>query len=239
MTAPGGALVVIPARNEAPTIGAVLEGLRRAAPGCDRLVVNDRSTDGTADVVRRMGERQLLLPCHLGYGPAVQAGLRYAALRRYRAAVLFDADGQHRPGDVPRLLAALEEEDADLAIGARFGAARPYTGPFGRRLGQLAFSRLTRLLLGRRIYDTTSGLKAVRERAFEALLGGAFMDFHTETIVRMGLLGYRIVEVPVTVEARRHGRSMHSLASAFNYPVKTSLLTAAALLDVLLQRRRA
>lgn len=232
-------LVIIPARNEAPTIGEVLTGLRRAAPGTDRLVVSDASTDGTDEVVRGLGERLLALPCHIGYGPAIQAGLRYATLRGYGAAVFVDADGQHRPADVPRLLAALEAEDADLVIGARFGPDRPYAGPAGRRLGQVVFSTLTRALLGRRIWDTTSGLKAVRARAFGALLAGAFMDFHTETIVRLSLLGYRIVETPITVEARRHGRSMHSLASAFGYPLKTSLLTVAALLDAILQRRRA
>lgn len=231
-------LAIIPARDEAASIGRVLEGLRRAAPGVDRLVINDRSTDGTGAVVRRMGERQLDLPCRLGYGRAIQAGLKYAMLRGYDVAVFFDADGQHRPEDVPRLLRALREEEADLVIGARFGEGRPYSGPLGRRIGQRVFSSLTPILIGRRVYDTTSGLKAVRSRAFAPLLTGTFMDFHSETIVRLSLLGFRIVETPVSVEERRYGRSMHSLVSAFEYPIKMSLLTLVAMLDAFLERRR-
>jgi hypothetical protein len=104
-------------------------------------------------------------------------------------------------------------------------------------MGQLLFSHLSRLLIGQRIYDTTSGFKALRASAGRALVQGAFMDFHMETIVRLSLLGFKIVEFPITVNERTFGHSMHSFNSIFRYPLKTLLLTMAAAMDALLARR--
>jgi len=230
-------LVVVPARNEEATIAAVLEGLRRAAPRFDRLTVNDGSTDGTARVLERMGERQLRLPFNVGYGRALQAGMRYALLEGYDVVAFIDADGQHDPADVPRLVERLDAGAADMIIGSRFCDGRAYDGPWGRRVGQRLLSHLSRLLTGRRIYDTTSGLKALRARACAAILDGTFMDAHMETIVRLSLLGHAIEELPVRVRPRDHGQSMHSYVSAIRYPTQTLLLTLVAALDALLTRR--
>ena len=230
-------LVVVPAYNEAATIGRVLERLRAAAPNIDRLVVTDGSRDGTADVVRAAGERHLDLVCNVGYGRALQAGMMYALSRGYDVIVTIDSDGQHDPFDVPRLLEALDQQSADVVIGSRFVASRRYTGPLGRRVGQATFSRLTGLLLGKRIYDTTSGLKAMRAPAFAAALEGRFLDFHTEVLVRLSMLGFRIEEFPIVVEERRSGQTMYSFLSGFAYPVKTMLFLVTGMLDAWLRRR--
>jgi glycosyltransferase involved in cell wall biosynthesis len=230
-------LVVIPAYNEVATIGKVLERLRVAAPGVDRLVVTDGSRDGTADAVRATGERHLDLVCNVGYGRALQAGMLYALRRRYDVVVTIDADGQHDPGDVPRLLHALEASGADVVIGSRFVSSRSYTGPLGRRIGQATFSMVTRVLMGKRIYDTTSGLKAMRSEALAAALEGRFLDFHTEVLVRLSMLGFRIEELPIVVAERHSGQSMHSLFSGIAYPVKTSLFIITGMLDALLRGR--
>ena len=234
---PPRVLVVIPARNEAETIAQVLTGLRRAAPDYDRLVVNDGSTDATGPIVDSLGERQLRLICNLGYGLAVQTGLQYALLCGYDIVVTLDADGQHRPEDVPGLVEAVLRAPADLAIGSRFCQGR-YDSPLDRRLGQVAFSYLTGWLTGQRIYDTTSGLKALSARACAAIVSAVFMDFHTETIVRLSQMGLHVVEMPVEVRERAFGRSMHSLASAFRYPIQTLVLSIVTTLDVFLARRR-
>lgn len=230
-------LVVIPAYNEEKTIASVLMGLRQAVPEFDRLVVNDGSKDATGDIVAKLGEKQLRLPCNLGYGRALQTGLKYALMRDYDIVVSIDADGQHRPEDVPRLVKALLESGADMIIGSRFCNGRPYTSPLGRRIGQLLFSYLTRFLIGRRIYDTTSGFKALGAAISEMIVRGTFMDFHTETIVRSSLLGFTIVELPITVEERVFGRSMHSFTSVFQYPLQTLLLTIVAAMDTFLARK--
>jgi glycosyltransferase involved in cell wall biosynthesis len=230
-------LVIIPAYNEAATIGAVLQGLRDAVSELDRLVVNDGSRDTTERIVTQLGERVLSLPCNLGYGRALQVGMRYALLRGYEFVVFFDADGQHPPEQVRQLVTALLEGGVDLVIGARFGTDRAYTGSFGRRLGQRLFSYLSLVLLGRRIYDTTSGLKAVRATACQALMRGTWMDFHTEAIVRLGMLGFSIAELPVSVHERTHGQSMYSISSVVEYPIKTLVLTLVAAVDAILHRR--
>jgi glycosyltransferase involved in cell wall biosynthesis len=230
-------LVVIPAYNEEKTIASVLKRIRRVAPEFDRVVVNDGSKDATGDVVEALGEKQLRLPCNLGYGQALQTGLKYALIRGYDVVVSIDADGQHRPEDVPRLVEMLGESDADMVIGSRFCGGRPYRSPLGRRAGQLLFSHLTRVLIGHRIYDTTSGFRALRAAACEVIVNGIVMDFHTETIVRLSLFGFRIVEMPITVEERTLGRSMYSFTSVFGYPLQTLLLTMVAAVDALLARR--
>jgi len=230
-------LLLIPAFNEEKTIAATIEGLRRAAPSFDRLVVNDGSEDGTGPVVESLGERQLRLPCNVGYGNALQAGLEYAAGRDYDVVAFVDSDGQHDPADAFRVVQRLLEGDADVVIGSRFCGGRPYRTSLDRRIGMLVFSHLTRLMIGRRIYDTTSGLKALRRRAYRAILQGTFLDFHVETIVRLSMLGYRIEEFPIEVREREHGHSMHSWLSVFAYPTKTLLLTLVAAIDALVARR--
>lgn len=230
-------LVIVPARDEAASIATVLADLRRAAPGADRLVVNDGSTDGTGELVALLGERCLDLPCNIGYGPALQAGLRYALERAYEIAVFVDADGQHRAEDVPRLLAALEAWGCDMVIGSRFGPDRPYHGRFCRRVGQRIFSNLTRLAAGRRIYDTTSGLKALRASTFRLLVEGAYLDFHSEALVELTRQGYDVRELPISMREREHGQSMHSWKSVVEYPLKTVLLTVVAATNACLPRR--
>jgi hypothetical protein len=175
-----------------------------------------------ASIVAALGEKQLRLPCNLGYGRALQTGLKYSLRRGYDIVVSIDADGQHNPEDLPRLVAMLDESEADMVIGSRFCDGRRYKSPFGRRVGQLLFSHMTRVLIGQRIYDTTSGFKVLRAAACEAIVNGTFMDFHIETIVRLSLSGFKIVEMPIAQD-RTLGRSMHSFTSVFRYPLQTVL----------------
>ena len=105
------------------------------------------------------------------------------------------------------------------------------------RLGQHIFSHLTRLVIGKRIYDTSSGFKALKSEACEIIVGGTFLDFHIETLVRLSMFGFNIMELPVTMRERNLGRSMHSFTSFLEYPLKTLLLTLVAAIDVFIARR--
>lgn len=229
--------IVVPAYDEADCLQDVLQDLRAAVP-YEVLVVDDGSSDPTAAVARASGVRCLALPCNLGYGGAVQSGLQMALDEDCDVVVLFDADGQHPADAIERVLAPVLSGKADIAIGSRYSDGRPYEGPLGRRIGQRVFSGLTRLLTGRRIYDTTSGFKAIGASACRAIVDTTFLDLHMETIVRLSLLGYRIAEVPVTMSPRHSGSSMHGLASAWKYPAKTLLLSVVAVLDALIIRSR-
>jgi glycosyltransferase involved in cell wall biosynthesis len=230
-------IIVIPAYNEEKTISNVLMGLRQTIPECDRVVVNDGSKDATGSIVEELGEKQIQLPCNLGYGHALQTGFKYALSYGYEIIVCFDADGQHQPKDVPHILKALIKSDADMVIGSRYCDGSPYTGSFGRRLGQHIFSHLTRLLIGRRIYDTSSGFKALKAAACEVIIDGTFLDFHIEALVRLSMFGFRIEESPVTMRKRTFGQSMHSFTSFIEYPLKTLLLTFVAAIDAFIARR--
>lgn len=232
------ALIVIPAYNEEKTIASVIYGLRQFAPEFDRVVVNDGASDGTGEILATLGETQLRLPCNVGYGYAVQTGLKYALQHGYELVVTFDADGQHRPEDVRGVVQALVDDNADMVIGSRYSHGRRYSGPSERKWGQLLFSHLARLLIGQRIYDTTSGLKAMRAPVCRVIINSTFMDFHLETIVRLSMAGYKMVEYPITVQERTHGRSMHSYLSVVAYPSQTLLLTLVATMDALLARRQ-
>jgi glycosyltransferase involved in cell wall biosynthesis len=231
-------LIIIPAHNEAQSIGDVITGLRQHAPGFDRMIIDDGSQDETLALLNNMGEKVARLPSNLGYGRALQTGMRYALQHNYDVVVTLDADGQHRPQDVPGMVQAQIDQQADLVIGSRYSNGRPYTGPIDRRAGQILFSYLTEILLGHRIHDTTSGFKAMLAPVCSALVDQTFMDFHTEALVRLGLQGFKIIEHPVVVLERTAGRSMHSVASIFVYPLKTLLLTLIATIDVLLLRRK-
>ncbi|MFO7683999.1 MAG: glycosyltransferase family 2 protein, partial [Chloroflexota bacterium] len=220
-------------RTEADEIFRFMPVLNRY----DRVVVNDGSSDGTATVLDQLGEKQLRLIQNLGYGEALQTGLKYGLMRGYDIIVSIDADGQHQPKDLPRLVSVLQESGADLVIGSRFCEGHVYNTPIDRRLGQLLFSYLTRILLGQRIYDTSSGFKAIRANACQTIVNGSFMDFHIESLVQLKLMNFKIIETPIEVKEREHGRSMHSIASVFKYPLKTILLTVVAFMDALLIRR--
>jgi glycosyltransferase involved in cell wall biosynthesis len=230
-------LIVIPAYNEEASIAAVILRLRQIVPQYDRVIVNDGSTDKTGKVVDTMGEKQLKLPCNIGYGMALQTGLKYGLIKGYDVIISLDADGQHQPEDVPRLVEFLNSSDVDMVIGSRFCETKAYDTPYYRRMGQLFFSHLTKMFLGYRIYDTSSGFKALRASACKVVVDGIFMDFHIETIVQMSLLNLKIKEFPIIVLERTAGQSMHSLASVFQYPIKTILLTITVLMDAILIRR--
>lgn len=224
----GRCLIIIPAYNEQDSIAEVLAGAGEHAPGCDVVVVDDGSSDDTALVVSRCGAPLLKLPCNLGYARAIQTGLRYAIGKRYEAVVLLDGDGQHNPRDISVLLSTLEREGADVVIGSRFAGERKLTGPLGRRMGMWLFSWVTLLATGARIYDTTSGFKAVSRRAYESLAAEQFVDFHAEALVSLSFAGMKIVEQPVVMAERKSGRSMYTLLSHFTYPLKTLLLVVIA-----------
>lgn len=126
-------LVIIPAWNEAETIGAVLDELRTEVPEADVLVVSDGSTDQTVAVAESRGVAVLELPLNLGVGAAMRTGYLYAHRNDYDWAVQLDADGQHDPKDIPLLLQEAQDEDADLVIGARFAGKGDYAAKGPRK----------------------------------------------------------------------------------------------------------
>ncbi|MDQ4071189.1 MAG: glycosyltransferase family 2 protein [Actinomycetota bacterium] len=220
---PERTLVILPALNEEECLAGVLRELARTCPDLDILVVDDGSTDGTADVARAEGVPVAVLPFNLGVGGALQTGFRYAVAHGYGRAVQFDADGQHDPSQVPVLLAALDR-GADLVIGSRFAAPEPGSEyDVGRlRGGAMGILRVAvRLLSGRRFSDTSSGFRAFSSRLlafYAAEYPNEYLGDTVEALLLACQAGFRVVEVPVTMRVRAGGTpSTQNLKLAFHY----------------------
>ena len=230
MIGSGRVLVVMPCWNEARNLGEVVRELRAERGGDDVLVVDDGSTDGTAAVARQLGCRVVELPLHLGYGAAVQAGVKYGLRRRYDAVVTFDGDGQHDPADIAPLLQAVAD-GADLALGSRFLADGSYRGGLTRRAGRALFSALSRALTGLALTDPTSGLKALGARGQSlfalARFPDRFPDADALVLARRSRLA--VAERPAHMRPSLNRASMHggTRAVAYTFNMLLSLLVAA------------
>lgn len=237
---PRRTLIAIPAFNEEKTIAAVIARTRTTMPRCDLVVIDDGSDDRTPDVVLGTQARLVQHICNLGYGRTIQTALKYAQAGGYDALITLDADGQHRPEDLAGIERAFWADDWDCLIGSRYVSTHQYgSAPLGRRIGMQLFSTITRLMTGRRVYDTTSGLKVVRRRAFVPLTKWHFVDFHAEAIVFLTRLGFRVGEFPITVEERQHGESMYSFISHLVYPLQTVLMVMLGFVEASFTRSRA
>ena len=160
--------IIVPAYNEAVSIGSVLEELHQQNPGnWDIIVVNDHSQDETLQVARQQPNIVIELPINLGIGGCVQSGLLYAQRNNYEVAIQFDSDGQHVANEIKTLLWAMAETNADVVIGSRFisSFSGQYKSSFTRRIGIRLISATTKLLTGGTIKDPTSGFRAFNKRA--------------------------------------------------------------------------
>jgi len=206
-------LVFIPAWNEEANLPAVIDGLRATIPDADVLVVDDGSTDRTADVAREHGAVVHSLGSNRGLRVGIAAGYRWALDHSYAYCGRVDADGQHPAGELARLLALVRAGDCDVAVGSRFVSGDGYapyryrpSGP--RRFGTAVLRRAMKLVLGRPFGDATSGLYAVNAAALP-LLSETFTSGapEVEALLRVSKAGLTLVEVPVTMAPRASGES--------------------------------
>jgi glycosyltransferase involved in cell wall biosynthesis len=202
-------LAVIPAYNEEPTIADVVRSIRRELPGFDVLVVDDGSTDATADRARGAGAHVASHPFNLGIGGAVQCGFKYALDHDYEFAVQIDGDGQHDPAEVSKLTAEMEKGDVDMVVGSRFlGGDREYPAPISRRTGIHIFAFVCSRIVGQRISDPTSGLRLCNRRAIELFARDYPHDYpEVEATLVLHYNRLRMREVPVQMYARGGGSS--------------------------------
>jgi glycosyltransferase involved in cell wall biosynthesis len=216
-------LVIVPAFNEARNLPAVAADLRASGEPIDVCVVDDGSTDGTAEAAAGVGLTVLRLPVNLGIGGAVQAGYLWAQQRGYDVAVQFDGDGQHDASSLGAILAPLRRGDADLVVGSRFLAEGGFRSTVLRRAGIRYLSWFLRLRCGARVTDPTSGFRAAGRRAIALFAHGYPSDYpEPEAIALAQRNGLRIAEVPTTMREREHGASSITALRALYYLVKVS-----------------
>jgi len=193
--------LLLPARNEAANLATLLPRLQQACPGAEILVIDDGSVDDTAALCVQYRVQRLTHPYSMGNGAAIKTGARQAT---GEILVFLDADGQHDPADIPRLLAKLDE-GYDMAVGARDHTSQ---ASLGRNLANRIYNRIASWMTNHRIADLTSGFRAVRADKFREFLYLLPNGFSYPTTITMAFFraGYPVAYVPITA-ARRQGKS--------------------------------
>jgi len=192
----GGTAALVPAYQAAATVGAVVAELRQQVPAV--LVVDDGSTDATAERAAAAGARVLRLERNAGKGAALRAGLAQLAAEGVQRVVTLDADGQHLPSEIPVLLAAADRHPGAIVVGIRRkeGLAIRRAARFGNWFAD----RVLRWIAGQPLPDTQSGFRVYPTAATLALGAvGAHFDFETEILLRAARAGLPVVGVPVAV----------------------------------------
>jgi len=225
-----GALVAIPAWNEEGSIADVIAKVREHRPDADILVVNDGSSDSTAEVARAAGATVVSLPFNVGVGGAMRTAFLHAQRGGYQAMVQVDADGQHDPADLDRVLDGLA--DADVVVGTRFHPDSMYFVGGPRRWAMVLLSKsLSRMNKGK-ISDPTSGFRSAGPKAIALFAVDYPADYLGDTVGSLAIAirnGLVIKETPVTMYFRQAGRpSKNAIWSALYLGRATLAIVATA-----------
>jgi glycosyltransferase involved in cell wall biosynthesis len=189
--------IIIPAKNEHASLRSLLPTLRQRYPDAEIIVVNDGSTDDTAKVCRVNEVKLLSHPYCIGNGAAIKSGARAA---KGSTLIFMDADGQHNPDDIPKLLAQIDN-GYDMAVGARDGHSQ---ATIGRWWANSVYNKLATWMVGQRVADLTSGFRAVNAKKFKEFLHLLPNGFSYPTTISMSFFraGYSLCYVPIQTEPR-------------------------------------
>lgn len=218
-------LIVVPALNEERTVADVVRTTRGL--GYDVCVVDDGSTDATAARAREAGATILSMPLNVGVGGALRCGFRWALAHGYDTAVQLDGDGQHDPHEVAKLLDAMRTTGADLVIGSRFAeGAGAYAVHGARRFAMAVLARRAASVTGTYVADSTSGFRAIRRPLLDRFAVSYPVEYLGDTVealIEAGRAGARIVEQPVSVAPRAHGRGSAGMLASLWYVARVLL----------------
>jgi glycosyltransferase involved in cell wall biosynthesis len=220
-------LAIVPAYNEDQAIAATVAAIHQSAPDFDVLVVDDGSTDATAECASAAGAVVLRLPFNLGIGGAMQTGYIYAQERDYDVAVQVDGDGQHDPRHIHDLLDLLHSDpELNMVTGSRFldSSGDGHRSSVARRIGIRLFSKVVSLITGQRVTDPTSGFRMVNRRGIELFAHDYPHDYpEVEAILLMHAHRLNSCEIPVLMRPRLTGSSAISSTQSVYYMVKVLL----------------
>jgi glycosyltransferase involved in cell wall biosynthesis len=227
----GQPLIAIPAWNEQDSIGLVISKVREHQPNAAILVVDDGSTDNTAATAAELGASVVSLPFNVGVGGAMRTAFLYAQRGGFSALVQVDADGQHDPADLDRLLKGLDS--ADIVVGTRFHPNSMYFVGGPRKWAMVLLSKSLSRMNRSPISDPTSGFRSAGPRAIELFASEYPAEYLGDTVGSLSIAihnGLLISETPVTMYYRAIGRpSKNALWSAL-YLGRASLALVATVL---------
>ena len=214
-------LAIIPAFNEEECIESTVGNLVTCCPDIDYVVIDDGSTDRTAEICQRENLNHVSLAINSGLASAFQTGMKYALRHGYDAAVQFDADGQHMPQFLHAMRDELANQDADIVIGSRVKAGEQLHG--ARGIGSKLISLLIRITTGTSLTDPTSGLRMYHRRMIEQFANDYGLTPEPDTIALLARKGARVVEVPAQMQERQGGKSYLDFTHVLSYMTKTCL----------------
>lgn len=204
--------IVLPAKNESDAISATVQGILQILPYAEVIVVNDGSTDHTVEIAERAGVKVISHPYSKGNGAAIKTGARLAG---GEVIVFMDADGQHNPQDIPRLLEKINQ-GYDLVVGARQKGSQ---ASLGRGIANKLYNNLATYMTEHKVEDLTSGFRAVRAdkfREFLYLLPNGF-SYPTTSTMAFFRAGYSVTYIPIHA-AKRIGKShIHPLKDSIRF----------------------
>ncbi|MCO1603202.1 glycosyltransferase family 2 protein [Desulfosporosinus nitroreducens] len=217
-------LAIVPALNEVDNIGPVVRNLITTSPWLDVLVIDDGSTDQTAEVARAHGAKVISLPVNLGIGGAVQTGFLYALRNHYDVALQVDGDGQHRGEEIKKLVDPVLLGEADVTIGSRFLEKTSYKSAWPRRLGIYLLSKTLQSVVRKNFTDPTSGFRAYNQKALRIVSAHYSTDYpEPDAIVTLLKNRLRVIEISVEMDARLSGSSSITPFKSGYYMFKVSL----------------
>ena len=215
-------LAVVPAFNEEECLANTIAELKATCPEVDYVVINDGSSDGTADVIKREGLNGINLPVNTGLTSAFRTGMKYALREGYDAVVQFDADGQHLPSYIPVMAAKLQEENAQIVIASRFldGSVKPSGA---RGAGSRLITWLIKLTCGKTITDPTSGMRMYSSSMIELFAKGFDIAPEPDMVALVARKYGPVVEIQATMRERQGGESYLKLGNVIRYMSRTCL----------------
>jgi glycosyltransferase involved in cell wall biosynthesis len=201
--------VVIPIFNEELTIGDVIGRLKTTMQKIgfkhEIIVVDDCSEDRSLEISKSQNVKVYSLKKHMGKGYALRTGFAKA---KGEIIATIDSDGSHRPEELPRLLAPILQDKADLVIGSRFLRQKPVSTRKLNALGVRLFNVLIKILTRTEVSDSQSGYRVIKSEVLKNLsLKSGEYEIESEMLVKTARRGFRIREVPISFEQRTYGKS--------------------------------
>lgn len=214
-------LVIIPAYNEEESISSTVDELTSTLSDVDYVVVNDGSKDGTERICLEHGYNYVSLPVNSGLTVGFQTGMKYALRNGYDYALQFDADGQHRPEYISKMLDLAVAEDADIVIGSRF--VNKCKEVSARMLGSRIITVAIKLTTGKRVADPTSGMRMFNRKMIERFANDDSLNPEPESISYLMKKGAKVCEVQVEMRERQAGESYLNIPKSIAYMARACI----------------